>query len=188
MLSSSKTVVPIADDVVDTTYRRPRPPLLVAALIVATSGLYAAYWLYATWRELKRELKDPSMSPIGHVLAFLVPFYSYYRLHAHLRTIRDLSDRAGASTSLSTGLCMLVWLAASAVDAIQLQVAMRGGSSLPIVSLATTVAFAMVVAWAQAGLNTAWATLPKGAPPFRVHPVEVILLCLGPVVLFFGLI
>ena len=79
-----------------TPRKRVRPLWRVAALVGATFGLYWYYWFWATWRELKEEINDDGMRPLGHLLSLLVPVYQLFRIYDHFRQIRGLAGyRAG---------------------------------------------------------------------------------------------
>lgn len=73
-----------------------RPLWLVAGLTIATFGLYWYWWLGKSWAEMKREVGDPGMDPIGHALAMLVPIYGWFRLHAHFRILNEMLERVGS--------------------------------------------------------------------------------------------
>jgi hypothetical protein len=162
------------------SWRRTRPAWLLVMLMFTTFGLYSYYWLFATWRELKKELDDPTMYPFWHTVAItVVPIYSLFRFHAHMRTIRELVSTAGKSTTLSPGLCVIVGIITSAMGRASLRASMRQ-TDLPIwFDLVATVLDTTVVIWAQSALNIAWHALPHGAPLSRVHPGEWIVMTVG---------
>src|SRR5262245_6574869 len=81
-------------------WRRVRPLWAVGGLTFGSFGIYAFYWLYSTWRDLKGELQDQGMSPVWHALTQFVPVHGFYRFHAHGRVIKELCERAGVATSL----------------------------------------------------------------------------------------
>jgi hypothetical protein len=155
-------------------WRRPVPTWLVWALVGLTFGLYAFYWLFATWRQIKREDGDQGKHPFWHTLAMLVPIYGLFRFHAHMRAIRDLAREAGVRTGLSPALALLGWIVLNVVERI--------GGRGPVgnwVIVASALAEGLLFAWAQAALNSAWRALPGGAPPAQVHPLQWLLLLVG---------
>lgn len=84
-----------------------RPLWLVAALTIATFGLYWFYWVGKSWAEMKREVRDPGMDPIGHTLAMVVPIYGLFRLHAHFRVLNELLERVGATRRVEPSLAVI---------------------------------------------------------------------------------
>jgi len=160
-------------------WRRPRPVWLVVALSIATFGLYGWYWLFATWRELRKESGRSSMHPFFHVLAILiVPIYGWFRFHAHMRTVSEFARSAGTATTLSPGLCVWLFILTTIVN----RVTIRIEPWTPTVSYLDPMVLAVdviLVAWPQAVLTEVWQKLPGGAAPFRVHWFEWLLLLLG---------
>jgi hypothetical protein len=103
-------------------WRRPRPVWLTISLTMATFGLYAFYWLFATWRELKRESGDTSMHPFWHMLGIaIVPIYGWIRFYAHMRTIRAFGTMAGAASTLSPGLCVWLFILTAVVNRVTIR-------------------------------------------------------------------
>jgi hypothetical protein len=155
-------------------WRRPMSTALLCALVGLTFGLYAFYWLFASWRQLKQEDDDPTMHPFWHTLAMLVPIYGLFRFHAHMRAIRDLARRAGAATNLSPGLALLIWIALNVVE----RLGGRGELGNWVI-VASACGEGVLFAWAQAALNRAWRLLPGGAPPPHAHPLQWVVLVVG---------
>jgi hypothetical protein len=160
-------------------WRPARSPHLVAVLSFATFNLYAFYWLFATWRELKIERGDRSMRPGWHALSIVGPIHGIYQYYAHMRAIRDLARSAGAATSFDPMVCMLAWLTSSAIGLVSTVLSMQGVSSATWVSLAVLTFHGLLLAWAQSGLNVAWRALPGGARRYQLHPVTRVVLLVG---------
>jgi hypothetical protein len=155
-------------------WRRPMSTGLLGTLVGLTFGLYAFYWLFSTWKQLKQEQDDPAKHPFWHTLAMLVPIYGLFRFHAHMRAIRDLTRAAGASTNLSPGLALVLWVVLNVVERLG-----GHGDLGNWVIVASACGEALVFAWAQAALNSAWRALPGGALPARIHPLQWVVLVIG---------
>lgn len=107
----------VRDDASSTAYYI--SPNRVILLSLLTTGLYAFYWMYLTWRHY-RDHTGASAYPVCHALTMLVPVYQFFRLHAHIRSYRELMDEWGVPSTLnpmlSIGLAVaavaLLWAAA----------------------------------------------------------------------------
>jgi hypothetical protein len=164
-------------------HRRVRPLWLVAALNLATFNLYTVYWLYATWRELKTERADPTMHPVWHALAAFVPVYNLFRLHAHVRVVREQAVAAGVATALSPMACVSVFVLTSLLCQVTFPAYLDGSANAltGLVDLVNLVAATAIVVWAQGVLNLAWYAAPEGPPPARVRPATWAVLAVGTV-------
>lgn len=152
---------------------RIRPLWLVGALTASTFGIYSLYWMYTTWRELKAELRDESMSPAWHALTQLVLVYNLFRFHAHMRTIREVAESHGVATALSPGACVLITLAGYGV-------ARFTGDEVTPLDLVAYGAIASAIMWGQQTLNNTWAAiLPPGSRNAHSHWLEGVILALG---------
>ena len=150
-------------------------PMLAFALVSLTFGVYAFYWLFETWREIKRHDGDEGKNPLGHTLAMLVPVYNLFRIHAHMRTIRELVQSSGGRTTLSAGTAVLVWMMAGVLLRLSDQ------PHLGWLFLVSAVIQGGLVAWAQAALNQAWYLNDPRAPIRRTHPGTWVVLAVGAV-------
>lgn len=159
---------------------RRRPPGLVALLGLFGNVTYAFFWLWMSWREVKRISGDDSMRPFWHAVAVLFPVYGLFRFHAHFRAIDELLEaarlpvRAGAGLlTLAFGFLMAVlygeWLLLSAAAAAG-KPASLGTSSLLVVAAAC----AYIVATGQAALNAYYGSLAGVTVPQRGHAFEYI--------------
>jgi hypothetical protein len=148
-------------------------PGLAFALVALTFGLYTFYWLFETWREIKHDDGDAGKRPVGHALAVLVPVYGLFRMHAHMRTIRQRVQSYGGQTSLSAGTAVVVWIAVNVLA----QAADR--PSLGLLFFVAALHEAGLVAWGQAALNQAWFLKDPHARVQPTHPVKWVVLGLG---------
>ncbi len=126
---------------------------MVVILSTVTLGLYFIVWFGLTWSEMKRELKDDSMSPVWHALSLLVPIYGWCQVHKHFQTINDLDPGTG---TVRPGLVVALLVAAWVVHLV---------TDLP----AQLLVMAGAAVYGQAALNSVW---EKRAPaPMTTGPV-----------------
>ena len=137
-----------------TALQRQRPLWLVAVLSLVTAGVYTPIWMGLTWAEMKSEIPDDRMQPVWHGLTVFVPVYSYFRIHAHYRTINELLARAGAAETVNPGGAVLGFLVGNVGVVIGRS---ASGGLLTAILLVTALAIvATSTVQGQAGLNAYW--------------------------------
>lgn len=163
---------------------RCRPPGLVGLLALFGSATYAFFWLWMSWREVKRIRRDATMRPFWHAVAvFAFPLYGLFRFHAHFRTIDGLLAREHVRVRAGAGLLTLVFvlllgilyggLALSAAAA-----AASGSAGLRPLSLVVVGgAYAYVVVTGQRALSAYYRSLGSDIPQ-RGHAFEYIFIVL----------
>ena len=123
-------------------------------------------WFGLSWSEMKRELRDETMSPAGHALALGVSVYNLFRVHAHFRVLNDMLIAVGAHRRMRPG--WVVFIYGVALSSVWLAPLAR----LPTLGLLTIliyyVAYIGMIAYGQAGLNAYWQALPGRTVPVRV--------------------
>jgi hypothetical protein len=146
---------------------RLRPLWLVAALTVVSYGLYLPIWLGLSWAEMKRELRDPHMQPVGHALAMLVPIYNLCLLHAHFGTINEMLESKGQAAGMSPGAIVATTIGSTLLGGAAARVAQ------PLTSLGLSLAGLALLGWAvlcgQEGLNDYWRVAAKLDLSEQVH-------------------
>jgi len=160
-------------------------PGLIFALVSLTFGLYGYYWLFDTWRQIKRRDGDEGKDPLGHTLAMLVPIYGLFRLHAHMRTIVELVRSPGGRTTLSPGTCVFLWILAGGLGGVSNQP--RFAAMFIVGGLVA----GALVAWGQAALNQAWSLNDPQTRVRPTHPATWVVLGIGIIVTglaFMGLV
>ena len=65
-------------------------------------GLYLVYWSYLTWQQYRDHTKSEAY-PVWHALSLAVPIYGYFRMHAHVRSFKELMTSAGLTNTLAPG-------------------------------------------------------------------------------------
>jgi hypothetical protein len=148
-------------------------PGLAFALVSLTFGLYSYYWLFNTWRQIKRYDGDEGKRPLGHTLAMLVPIYGLFRMHAHMRTIVELVRSFGGHTTLSPGTCVVLWIVVLGLTRESSQ------PKLGLLFLVYALIAGALVAWGQAALNQAWSLNDPEARVRPTHPFTWVILGIG---------
>lgn len=161
------------------TDARRRPPVIVGLLGLLGNATYAFFWLWMSWRELKRVRGDASMRPFWHATAvFLVPLYGLFRFHAHFRTIDELLASARVSVRAGAGLLTLVFvlLLAALYGSISLAAAASASgataSLTPLSFVVVAAGYAYIVGTGQTALNAYYRSLKGVEVPQRGHVFE----------------
>lgn len=165
---------------------RRRPRVLVALLGLFGSATYAFFWLWMSWRELKRIRGDASMSPFWHAVAiFVMPLYGLFRFHAHFRTIDELNAAARVPVRAGAGLLTLVFLLVLGVLYGGLVLSAAAASSgRPAFSLrpeslvVVGFAYAYIVGTGQRALSAYYVSLTGVTIPQRGHALEYVFIVL----------
>ena len=92
-------------------------PQRILLMSVLTYGFYLFYWFYLTWKHYRDHTGDEAF-PIWHALTLLVPIYGLFRTHAHMRTYKELMNRAGVPTTINPGLAVALVFLSSFLDAV----------------------------------------------------------------------
>jgi hypothetical protein len=138
-------------------------PVLAFALTCVTFGLFGAYWLCDSWRQIRDHDGDTGKHPVAHTLAMVVPIYNLFRMHAHMRTIVELVRSFGGRTSLSPGTAVIVWIVSGAL------LRLSNRPHLDLLYVPSLMLEGALVAWGQAALNQAWSLK---WPQVRVRPTH----------------
>lgn len=149
----------------------------IIVLGVVSFGLYLLYWAFITWIHLKRETGG-NFFPPWHALSLLVPIYGLFRLHHHVRVIKELCDSSGVATNLSPPLIVVMFLLNNILGIV---VAFASSQGLAIVlSVISLTLVITILIWAQSTLNAYWAET-RGAElrEARFSPIEWIVCLLG---------
>ena len=125
----------------------------MTALALLSTGLYVPIWFGLTWVELRREMKDERLMPLGHAIGTLLPGVNVVIAWRHFRLIDDLLQKANVASrvdpvSAAIGI-VIWWLTFTHLSAEPL---------FQIFNLIEWTAGAAVVAYGQRGLNAYWAS------------------------------
>lgn len=152
------------------TWRYTQRPWLVGLLTFLTFGVYAIWWLGRTWWQIKQEDGDSGKAPFWHAMTQVVPIYNFFRFHAHMRTIVELTEPRSASP-LSPGLMTLAWFLYNLVSGF------ASRQDVPyLFNAIAALLVAALIGWAQYGLNVAWRSRPGGAVAAGVHWLQWVVL------------
>jgi hypothetical protein len=168
-----------------------RPLWLLTGLTLATFGCYWYYWLGKSWSEMKEEVGDPGMDPLGHALAMFVPIYNLFRLFAHYRVINQLLARTSSPVRvqpwLPVGFTLVGPVAVLLVGALLLSIVVAVAPSSSIAALMSALLIAAYlfsaplfsVLYGQHGLNAYWDALTGSRASYRVGLGQWLLLLIG---------
>lgn len=162
---------------------RKRPLWAVFLLTTGTSSFYFFVHLGLMWAEMKRAHRDPTMQPIGHALAQLVPFYGWFRFHAHVRTLDEMLTSAGSPIRVSAGRSTTMYVIVALFGLL------AGSRTVPPwLIFPSFAAYGAFAAWRQRLLNRYYDQVSHGAIPERVHPVEWVVIVAGSLLLLISLV
>jgi hypothetical protein len=137
-----------------------RRPWLVGLVSLLSFGLYHIYWMGVTWWELKRQLTDRRMYPIGHVIGFLIPLYGLLVWDRHFQKLDSVFRESGIAMpgrSLRSLIDAVIgWSIGGWVAAAVVQYVVSGSIAGLIYIITTVIACVLlskVVYRAQVGLN-----------------------------------
>ena len=82
-------------------------PTRVVFMSILSGGLYLFYWFYLTWKQY-RDHAGKEAYPVWHALTLLVPIYSFFRMHAHVRSFKELMTNGRVTNSLSAGWAVFI--------------------------------------------------------------------------------
>ena len=148
-------------------------------LSVLSLGIYYYYWGYITWKQLQSETEDVHY-PVWHALSLIVPVYGLFRIHKHVRVIRDLAAKSGVETSLSPDLAFVLMALNFVLGFTPLAF---GGAATILTVFAAILSLTIsttVIVWAQAPLNRHWAGARSDTLSYApIAAAEVAIVILG---------
>lgn len=153
---------------------RKRPLWAVFLLTAGTSSFYFFVHLGLMWAEMKRARQDPTMKPVGHALAQFVPFYGWFRFHAHIRTLDEMLTAAGSPIRVSAGRATTMYVIIAMFGLL------AGSQTVPTwLIFPSFIAYGAFAAWRQRLLNKYYDQVSNGSIPERVHVIEWVGIALG---------
>ena len=157
-------------------------PLLAFALTCLTFGLFGAYWLCDSWRQIKDHDGDTGKHPVAHTVAMVVPIYNLFRMHAHMRTIVELVHSFGGRTSLSPGTAVILWIVSGAL------LRLSNRPHMDLLYVPSLMLEGALVAGGQAALNQAWSLKSPQARVRPTHPGYWVALGIGAILSLFAIL
>ena len=87
-----------------------RNPVLVIIFCVITCGIYFCYWIYATSKEVKQYLDDPSISPCIELLLCLTTcgIYMTYWWYKYGNLLKKSEEKADIVSTNDYGVLFLI--------------------------------------------------------------------------------
>jgi len=141
---------------------------------VLSLGIYLPLWLGFTWAELRREIGDQRMQPLGHALSVFIPGYGYWQVYRHFAAIGAALERVGVKKKVdpfSAALGVVVW-----------SLTFLHYSSEPIfvaLDMIELAAATGVVVYGQRALNDYWRARPGPEVEERVLSTDWIAVALA---------
>ena len=156
----------------------------VVLMSLLSGGLYLFWWFYITWKHYHFHTRKEAF-PVWHALTLLVPIYSLFRIHAHMRTYRELMTELQLTSTINPGVAVAVVLIASLFAYIGFRQTWSGeiSEAAAFIILVAEVTYTVSVAWllasVQGNINRYWQTVSPSATSCRLGIGEVILTGLG---------
>jgi hypothetical protein len=133
---------------------------------VISPGLYVFYWLYLTWKQY-RDHTGKEAFPVWHALTQMVPIYSYFRVHAHMRVFAELMRGENLKTTISPGWAVVALLVNEGMGAVLFMIGFAAGLEGREITQDTAIVLAImgmvpiaIIAWlllhVQTNLNSYW--------------------------------
>ncbi|MBI4281875.1 MAG: zinc-ribbon domain-containing protein [Chloroflexi bacterium] len=133
----------------------------VLFMSVISFGLYVFYWLYLTWKQY-RDYTGEEAFPVWHAMTQMVPIYSYFRVHAHMRVFAELMRGENLETTISPGWAVVAVVVSSGISWLSLGGYYPGETtqSTAIVVVVMDTVSVGIIAWlllhVQTNLNSYW--------------------------------
>ena len=160
-----------------------RRVILMSAL---SGGIYLFWWFYITWKHY-RDYTGEKAYPVWHALTLMVPIYSLFRVHAHIRVYTELMSNQRLDNSVSPLKAVIAIFISTALANVGRRQAWFGEitEGLAIAMLIGLIVSTIIVVWllasVQANLNGYWQTVMFRQSPShaRIGIGEALLLILG---------
>lgn len=137
-------------------------PNRIVLLTILTTGLYAFYWLYLTWRQYRDDANVVAY-PVWHALTLLLLIYNVFRFHAHMRAYQELMTERGVPNTLNPFRDAMLLVAILVLVLAAVRIAPTATESTPFQQIAYFALSALrvgIMAWilgqAQPNLNRYW--------------------------------
>ena len=156
----------------------------VVLMSLLSGGLYLFWWFYITWKHYHYHTGKEAY-PVWHTFTLVVPIYSLFRIHAHMRTYKGLMMELQLTNSINPGIAVVVVLIASSSLFVGVTQTWSGEISealaiwILIIEVTYAVLIALLLASVQDNINRYWQTVSTNAISCRLGIGEVILTALG---------
>lgn len=157
----------------------------VVLMSVLSWGLYLFYWFYLTWKQYRDCTKEEAY-PIWHALSLVVPIYAHFRMHAHVRSFKELMSKANIETTLAPGSVVIglvtIWILGGISAGVSYSEPITKGAAVTTLLLEIVAVFitAWLISHVQQNLNRYWNSL-SDSPSLssRVGIGEVVFAVIG---------
>ena len=156
----------------------------IILLTVISGGLYLFWWFYITWKQYRDHTGEKAF-PVWHALTLIVPFYCLFRVHAHVRTYRELMIDRRIASSLSPWFAVVVIFISNSLANIGFTEGWFGEISKAwavwflVAEIITTTITVWLIAAVQININRYWRLVLPRASSCRVGVGEVLITILG---------
>jgi hypothetical protein len=133
-------------------------PARLVTVTILSFGLYIFYWLYLTWKHYRDHTKTKNF-PFWHALTVCVPIYWWYRIHAHIRSYKELMTESGVNSNLNPILFVVFFQILSALGMITWRFSDKLHSAALVIDLVSLVLTVVMLVWVQSNLNRYWKNL-----------------------------
>ena len=161
----------------------------ILIMSVLSHGLYLFYWFFLTWKQYRDHTGNP-VFPVWHAMTLMVPVYSLFRTHAHMRTYKELMLDAGVTSTINVGLTVALVFTSSVLDTVSFNLGGGFAGSIEIstgtaaataaINLISVAIVSGLLLHLQGNLNRYWHSLESAAiVDVRVGFSEVFLVFVG---------
>ena len=156
----------------------------IILLSILSGGLYLFWWFYITWKHY-RDYTGEKAFPVWHALTLIVPIYGLFRVHAHIRSFKELMTARQVVSSLSP------WVAVGAIfvsncfpNAVMAErwfgeIYEAWAIWFLIHALIVTIITVWLLAAVQTNINRYWLSVSPRASTCRIGIGEVIITLVG---------
>ncbi len=181
--TGAETTISTISKVADAQVRRMDviiDPARIIVVSILSFGLYFFYWFYLTWKHY-RDYTRTENYPFWHALTLFVPIYYLFRVHAHVRSFKELMVERGMSSSLSPGVFVALVLLSGILSTISWRFYYYDpSSSMIVLDIIIVLLDIGILVWVQTNLNRFWRTTKDiFATNARIGVGEVIFVLFG---------
>lgn len=163
-------------------------PARVVVVGILSYGFYFFYWSYLTWKHYRDHTKTENY-PVWHALALFVPVYCLFRMHAHIRSFKELMTNAGLASGPSPNLGVGLFMISNVLGGISLLFTMGGeptrGAAL-VLNVLSTVSIIWLPLYVQNNLNRYWKNLKNARATNARLGVGEVITCLFGILIWIG--
>ena len=159
----------------------------IILLSILSGGLYLFWWFYITWKQYRDHTGEKAF-PVWHALTLIVPIYSLFRVHAHIRSFKELMTARQVVSSLSPWTAVGAIFVSNFLTTIGITEGWFGeiSKAWAIWFLTQALIITIITVWllaaVQTNINRYWRSVLPRASSCRIGIGEVIFTLVGIVV------